>query len=109
MAGVLPISQIASIPSCVQYVGERMPIEDILRLEHPNVQDTPAEDKRTWRQGMERDSGPSAGKIWTAMDILTAFALNKGWRTAKAGRPDVNRAGNASMYPFLYVSQLFVV
>lgn len=28
------------------------------------------------------------------MDILTAFALKKGWVTAKAGRPDVNRAGN---------------
>lgn len=101
MAGVLPISQIASIPSCVQFVGERMPIEDILRLEHPNTKDTPAEDKRTWRQGMERGSGASVRTIWTAMDVLTAFALNKGWLTAKAGRPDVNRAGNASMFPFI--------
>jgi hypothetical protein len=31
------------------------------------------------------------------MDILTAYADKKGWVTAKAGRPDVNRAGNASM------------
>lgn len=30
------------------------------------------------------------------MDILTAYADKKGWVTAKAGRPDVNRAGNAS-------------
>jgi hypothetical protein len=30
------------------------------------------------------------------MDILTAYAEKKGWVTAKAGRPDVNRAGNAS-------------
>jgi hypothetical protein len=33
---------------------------------------------------------------WTAMDILVAFANAKGWVTAKAGRPDVHRAGNAS-------------
>ncbi|CCM03111.1 uncharacterized protein FIBRA_05231 [Fibroporia radiculosa] len=30
------------------------------------------------------------------MDVLTAYALKKGWLTAMAGRPDVNRAGNAS-------------
>jgi len=30
------------------------------------------------------------------MDILTAYADAKGWVTAKAGRPDVHRAGNAS-------------
>ena len=34
---------------------------------------------------------------WTAMDILTSYADQKGWVTAKAGRPDVNRAGNASL------------
>lgn len=33
---------------------------------------------------------------WTGMDILTAYANYKGYTTAKAGRPDVNRAGNAS-------------
>jgi hypothetical protein len=32
---------------------------------------------------------------WTAMDVLTAYADKKGWVTAKAGRPDVGRAGNA--------------
>jgi hypothetical protein len=33
---------------------------------------------------------------WTAMDILVAFASIRGWVTAKAGRPDIHRAGNAS-------------
>jgi hypothetical protein len=33
---------------------------------------------------------------WTAMDVLIAYASEKKWVTAKAGRPDVNRAGNAS-------------
>jgi hypothetical protein len=30
------------------------------------------------------------------MDVLTAYADKKGWVTAKAGRPDVGRAGNSS-------------
>lgn len=30
------------------------------------------------------------------MDILIAYANVKGWVTAKAGRPDIHRAGNAS-------------
>jgi len=32
------------------------------------------------------------------MDVLTAYANAKGWVTAKAGRPDVHRAGNASAF-----------
>ncbi|KAH0838031.1 hypothetical protein J3R83DRAFT_6271 [Lanmaoa asiatica] len=32
---------------------------------------------------------------WTANDIMTAYAEKKGWVTAKAGRPDIHRAGNA--------------
>jgi hypothetical protein len=30
------------------------------------------------------------------MDVLTAYADKKGWVTAKAGRPDIGRAGNSS-------------
>ena len=30
------------------------------------------------------------------MDVLTAYADAKHWVTAKAARPDVHRAGNAS-------------
>ena len=60
------------------------------------------EDKRTWRGGREReDTGGKGGKgvVWTAMDVLVAFALKKGWVTAKAGRPDIHRAGNYSKCP----------
>ena len=34
------------------------------------------------------------------MDVLTAYAEKKGWVTAKAGRPDVGRAGNSSKFSF---------
>jgi hypothetical protein len=40
------------------------------------------------------------------MDILTAFANYKGWVTAKAGRPDIHRAGNASMTSLITFSPL---
>lgn len=62
------------------------------------MRETPAEDKRTWRDGMKpRDSVKSPDRLnWTAMDILTAYADAKGWVTAQAGRPDVHRAGNYS-------------
>jgi hypothetical protein len=40
---------------------------------------------------------------WTAMDVLTAYADKRGWVTAKAGRPDVGRAGNASECYFVHL------
>ena len=41
------------------------------------------------------------------MDILVAFADIKGWVTAKAGRPDIHRAGNASVSVVLVLSDMF--
>jgi hypothetical protein len=32
------------------------------------------------------------------MEVLTGYADAKGWVTAKAGRSDVHRAGNASAF-----------
>jgi len=58
-------------------------------------------DKRTWRVDKAKnlkDGEGEKGEVkqgWTTMDVLTAYALRNGWVTAKAGRPDVNRAGNA--------------
>ena len=64
-----------------------------------SIDGPPVEDRRTWREGTVL--APSTrGEQWTAMDIMTAYANKKGWVTAKAGRPDVNRAGNASEYTY---------
>lgn len=60
---------------------------------------TLVEDKRTWRPGqrpLEQTKDQSKAPRWTANDIMTAYAEKKGWITAKAGRPDIHRAGNAS-------------
>lgn len=95
LSAILPISQISSIPSCIQHVARLMPLEKVFELAHPSVSEPPVEDKRTWREGTASVL-PTKGKQWTAMDIMEAYAHKKGWVTAKAGRPDVNRAGNAS-------------
>ena len=99
MSGILPISRVSAVPLCVYHAARLIPLEKVLGLAHPALSSPPPEDKRTWREGMRPSpsgSGTSEQLVWTAMDILTAYATKKGWVTAKAGRPDVNRAGNAS-------------
>lgn len=96
LAGILPISRVSAIPACIHFSAQHIPLERIFGLTHPSLTAPPVEDKRTWRGGVR----PSAAKekeplTWTAMDILIAYADKKGWITAKAGRPDIGRAGNA--------------
>ena len=100
LAGILPIAQIPAIPSTIYLALQHLPLEEILKLEHPGKKEAEAAaDKRTWRAGMQK---PVARELkWTAMDVLTAFAERQNWITAKAGRPDVHRAGNASASPIL--------
>ncbi|KIM47738.1 hypothetical protein M413DRAFT_208353 [Hebeloma cylindrosporum] len=99
LCGILPISRVSAVPSCIYFAAKLLPLERILKLVHPSTKLAPVEDKRTWRDGRkteaEEPSGDSTSPAWTAMDILTAYADAKGWVTAKAGRPDVHRAGNA--------------
>ena len=94
MSGILPIAQMPSIPACIQFILQYLPLEEIFNLQHPSTFEPVIEDKRTWRDG--RRASKNKDVTWTAMDVLTSFANLKGWQTAKAGRPDVNRAGNYS-------------
>ncbi|KAI9444873.1 P-loop containing nucleoside triphosphate hydrolase protein [Lactarius indigo] len=96
LSGILPIARMPAISLCMFFAAQLLPLEDILGLVHPSVASPPPEDKRTWRGGMRRpQSSQTQDKTWTAMDLMTAYANKRGWVTAKAGRPDVNRAGNA--------------
>lgn len=70
-------------------------MEKILNLTHPNQETAAETDKRTWRDGSVRPER-KVDTTWTATDVLVAYANAKGWLTAKAGRPDIHRAGNAS-------------
>lgn len=113
LSGILPISRVSAVSLCVYHAARLLPLEKIFGLEHPSLGEADArrEDKRTWRGergggGKEREEerereAKEKGVVWTAMDVLVAFALKKGWVTAKAGRPDINRAGNYSeVFPF---------
>ncbi|KAF8973507.1 hypothetical protein BDZ97DRAFT_1911995 [Flammula alnicola] len=97
LSGILPISRVSAVPSCIHYTSQLLPLERIFKLVHPSTRLAPVEDKRTWRDDRkpEEQTGSSNPPAWTAMDILTAYADAKGWVTAQAGRPDVHRAGNA--------------
>ncbi|KAF8514634.1 P-loop containing nucleoside triphosphate hydrolase protein [Hysterangium stoloniferum] len=95
LGGILPISQIPSIPSCIHYALCLLPLEQILHLTHPAETEALVEDKRTWRGNRTSKLETVDRGGWTAMDVLVAYANQKGWVTAKAGRSDVNRAGNA--------------
>ncbi|KAJ6604808.1 hypothetical protein DFH09DRAFT_1123865 [Mycena vulgaris] len=97
LSGILPISRVSAIPSCIHHAAELLPLEKVYNISHPTTLSDPlaAEDRRTWRDG-ERPGGSKVKETrWTAMDILIGYADAKGWVTAKAGRSDIHRAGNA--------------
>lgn len=96
LSGILPISRVSAVPACIHYAARLLPIERILKLAHPATQLAEPADKRTWRDGQRPEARKTKDISWTGMDILTAYADAKGWLTAKAGRQDINRAGNAS-------------
>ncbi|KAF9486315.1 P-loop containing nucleoside triphosphate hydrolase protein [Pholiota conissans] len=95
LSGILPISKVSAVPSSIHFVSQKLPLERITNLVHPSTKIEPVEDKRTWREVRKSMNDVVASPAWTAMDILTAYADAKGWLTAKAGRPDIHRAGNA--------------
>ncbi|KAG6814126.1 hypothetical protein H0H92_002121 [Tricholoma furcatifolium] len=95
LCGILPISRVSAISSSIHFASERLPLERVYGLEHPSLSAPPVIDKRTWREGMRPESVENKPIVWTAMDVLVAYANLKKWVTAKAGRPDTHRAGNA--------------
>lgn len=96
LSGTLPISKVSAIPACVHHASLFLPLERVFNLVHPSVWTPAAEDKRTWREPKGQNESKKPELAWTAMDVVIAYADAKNWVTAKAGRPDVNRAGNAS-------------
>mgnify|MGYP001810571759 CR=1 FL=1 len=80
LAGIYPIAQLQEPYSSIRYLAERVAIVDTLKLKHPS---SSADD--------ERD-----GRVveWTPLDVCEAWAIKRGYYTAKASRPDVYRAAN---------------
>jgi hypothetical protein len=79
---VLAISQVQAISSCIRFVAEHIPLERVLQLDYPYDEDTPEEEEQ---------------QQWTGVKVLEAVARRYGYKTAKANRWDVNRAGNLVM------------
>ncbi|KAH9937255.1 uncharacterized protein B0H18DRAFT_1091510 [Fomitopsis serialis] len=98
LSAILPISRVSAAALCTYHAAQLLPLERVFQLTQPTLASPLPEDRRTWRAGMRprtEADGEAQERAWTAMDVLTAYALRKSWMTAKAGRPDVSRAGNA--------------
>ncbi|RWS14927.1 guanine nucleotide-binding protein-like 1 [Dinothrombium tinctorium] len=71
LMGCFPIAQLREPYSVIAFIAERIDLPKILNLKHPANEDK-----------------------WSAYDICEAWALKRGYLTAKTGRPDVYRAAN---------------
>ncbi|CAO1619510.1 unnamed protein product [Sympodiomycopsis kandeliae] len=70
---ILSIAQCQAISTCILFIARHIPLEKVLSLDLPDEE----------------------SKEWTAVKILEALAKRHNYKTAKAGRWDTNRAGNA--------------
>lgn len=83
LGGMFPIAQVRDPISVVRYLAERTPLTHILALE--------AERTRLADYALEPDYLRDG---WTAWKICEAWAMKRGYHTAKAARLDVSRAAN---------------
>ncbi|CAH2064987.1 unnamed protein product, partial [Iphiclides podalirius] len=72
LMGSYPIAQLREPYTTVRYLAERLDLPRLLRMEHPDQDDT-----------------------WSPRDICDAWAKKKGYLTAKAARLDTYRAANS--------------
>ncbi|ORX89210.1 P-loop containing nucleoside triphosphate hydrolase protein [Basidiobolus meristosporus CBS 931.73] len=72
LSGMYSIAQVQEPYTAIQYLAERIPIEYILSLKHPDDEESE----------------------WSAWEMCEAFALQRGFLTSRAARPDVYRAAN---------------
>ncbi|GFY74754.1 guanine nucleotide-binding protein-like 1 [Trichonephila inaurata madagascariensis] len=78
LMGCYPISQLREPYSAITYLGQRVQLPQVLKIRHP-----------------EQEYFESEEEIkWSAYDICEAWAIKRGFRTARAARPDVYRAAN---------------
>ncbi|XP_076342492.1 nucleostemin 4 isoform X2 [Tachypleus tridentatus] len=78
LTGCYPIAQVREPYSVVMYLAQRVPVTDILKLQHPNQEGNMA----------------SQPEPWSAFDICEAWAIKRGFLTKRTARPDVYRAAN---------------
>ena len=83
LSGIYPIAQLQESFTAIRYLAECIPIVNILKLKHPLSAETRSEEE-------------ARGRVhkWSPLDICGCWAIKRGYFTAKASRPDVNRAAN---------------
>lgn len=79
LAGSFPIAQVQEPYTAIRFIAERLPLPKILQLQHPNA---------------EKNQPHKLETAWSPYDICDAWALKRGFFTAKMARNDTNRAGN---------------
>lgn len=84
LAGMYPISQVREPYAAIKYLADRVPLVDILGL------NTELEKLAVYNE--EPHLGSDG---WTAWKICEAWAMKRGFYTAKAARLDVFRAANS--------------
>ena len=72
LMGSYPIAQLREPYSSIKYLAERIDLPKLLQLKHTENDDE-----------------------WSAIDVCDAFAIKRGFLTAKAARPDTYRAANS--------------
>ncbi|GAA5922261.1 hypothetical protein JCM1841_001386 [Sporobolomyces salmonicolor] len=75
LAGILPIQNVEPV---LHFIGQRVPLEKVLKLRHPEGEDEFELNER--------------GR-WTTDELLSEYAIQQGFVTAKVGRPDIYRSG----------------
>lgn len=91
LAGIYPVAQIQEPYSSVGYLAARIPVHTLLKLQHPEQEH---QQGKTQGQHPVQEQTQSPAKF-TAWDLCEAWAVKRGYRTAKAGRSDVYRAANS--------------
>lgn len=80
LSGIYPIAQVQEPYTSVGYLAARIPLVQILKLVIGENYANPRSKKK---------------QEWTAWAICEAWAIQKGYYTAKAARPDVYRGANS--------------
>lgn len=78
LAGSFPIAQVREPYTAIRYIAERIPLQKLLKLKHPDA--------------VGNTLGHSLA--WSPFDICDAWAEKRGFITAKAARNDTYRAAN---------------
>uniref|UniRef100_UPI00398F2882 guanine nucleotide-binding protein-like 1 n=1 Tax=Pristiophorus japonicus TaxID=55135 RepID=UPI00398F2882 len=81
LAGIYPIAQIQEPYTSVGYLAARIPVQKLLKLKPPDVE--------------EDRPGEQAETRFTAWDICEAWAEKRGYKTTKAARNEVYRMANS--------------